>query len=218
MKAMVETIQFNVGGKHFEVSRALIDGHPDTMLAKMISETWENENNNGKPLFIDRDGVIFRHVLNYLRYGSIDLPPTIPKTMFQRELDYYGITAQESTVKHTSFTDFVNSTKVKLKSEQLTDEMLSLAAECHCKFSRNRNGDMNGEDSVSFHLNEKDPLYQKYGYYKSNKEVHSTTQELVNKYLNEYFGLNVTMSYTQTGHIHLVQYTVSNKKEPNTKK
>ena len=30
--AVVATVKFNVGGKHFEVSRALIDEHSDTML------------------------------------------------------------------------------------------------------------------------------------------------------------------------------------------
>jgi hypothetical protein len=77
---MVDTVKFNVGGRHFEVSRALIDQHPDTMLAKMISETWEKEPDN--PIFIDRDGDMFDHVLNYVRYGSIDLPISIPRTMF----------------------------------------------------------------------------------------------------------------------------------------
>ena len=30
---MVEAVKFNVGGKHFEVSRDLIDANPDSMLA-----------------------------------------------------------------------------------------------------------------------------------------------------------------------------------------
>jgi hypothetical protein len=36
MTRMVDTVKFNVSGKHFEVSRALIDEYPDTKLAKMI--------------------------------------------------------------------------------------------------------------------------------------------------------------------------------------
>ena len=38
---MVGTIKFNVGGRYFEVSRLLVDENPDTMLAKMISDTWD---------------------------------------------------------------------------------------------------------------------------------------------------------------------------------
>ena len=61
------TVKFNVGGKHFEVSRALIDGHPDTMLGKLVSDTWNED--PGKTVFIDRSGYIFAHVLEYLRNG-----------------------------------------------------------------------------------------------------------------------------------------------------
>eukprot|EP00956_Cyclotella_meneghiniana_P038068 scaffold148389_cov56-Cyclotella_meneghiniana.AAC.1 len=83
---MTDTVKFNVGGKHFEVSGALISANSETMLAKMISETWEQEPE--KPIFIDRDGDMFAHVLNYLRYGSIELPISTTQAMFQRELDY----------------------------------------------------------------------------------------------------------------------------------
>ena len=62
------TVKFNVGGKHFEVSRALIDGHAeDTVLVKLVSDTWNED--PSKAVFIDRDGDIFAHILNYLRYG-----------------------------------------------------------------------------------------------------------------------------------------------------
>ena len=60
-------MKFNVGGRHFEVSRALIDSHSDTMLGKLASDTWNEDPE--KPVFIDRDGDIFARVLNYLRYG-----------------------------------------------------------------------------------------------------------------------------------------------------
>ena len=32
------TVQFNVGGKIYEVSRSLLEHHPNTMLARMASE------------------------------------------------------------------------------------------------------------------------------------------------------------------------------------
>ena len=61
------TVKFNVGGKHFEVSRALIDEHADSMLRRLVSDTWNED--PSKAVFIDRDGDIFAHILNYLRYG-----------------------------------------------------------------------------------------------------------------------------------------------------
>jgi hypothetical protein len=37
------TVKFNVGGRHYEVSRSLIETFPETMLAKMVSETWQKD-------------------------------------------------------------------------------------------------------------------------------------------------------------------------------
>ena len=67
MSTTTNTIKFNVGGKHFEVSRDLVEAHSETMLGKLISETWQQDPED--TVFIDRDGDIFAHVLNYLRYG-----------------------------------------------------------------------------------------------------------------------------------------------------
>ena len=64
---MIDTVKFNVGGRHFEVSRALVDEHSDTVLGKLVSDTWSDD--SGNVVFIDRDGDIFAHILNYLRYG-----------------------------------------------------------------------------------------------------------------------------------------------------
>ena len=67
MSDATETVKFNVGGRHFEVSRALIVGHSETVLGKLVSDTWNDD--PGKTVFIDRSGDIFAHVLEYLRYG-----------------------------------------------------------------------------------------------------------------------------------------------------
>jgi hypothetical protein len=93
---MVDTVKFNVGGRHFGVSRTLIDANPDSMLSKLISETWVNDPKT--PIFIDRDGDKFSLVLDYLRYGSIELPIVTPEAMFLRELDYYGIVVESGSV------------------------------------------------------------------------------------------------------------------------
>ena len=86
------TVQFDVGGTLFKTTRSLFRGsrHVErTMLGRLVSETWLLDPT--KPVFIDRSAVLFGHVLDYLRYGSIALPVTISKDMFLRELDYYGV-------------------------------------------------------------------------------------------------------------------------------
>ncbi len=50
-------------------------------------------------IFIDRDGSLFRHVLNYLRDGKITIPVTVAKSAIMRELEYYGVDADVSSVE-----------------------------------------------------------------------------------------------------------------------
>lgn len=109
------TIKFNVGGKHFEVSRDLImkDGDASTdnnehtssattMLSRLVSDTWLE--NPESEVFIDRDGDIFSYILNYLRYGEVVLPHNMPKEGFLRDLDFYGIPIEEGVIrKENSF-------------------------------------------------------------------------------------------------------------------
>ena len=63
----VETVKFNVGGKQYECSRDLIDKNSKSVLGKLVSEVWQRDPEEA--VFIDRDGDLFAHVLNYLRYG-----------------------------------------------------------------------------------------------------------------------------------------------------
>lgn len=49
--------------------------YPDGMLAQMFSPTWFTGENLQREIFIDRDGILFRHVLNYLRDGPSYKPP-----------------------------------------------------------------------------------------------------------------------------------------------
>mmetsp|Transcript_13460 Transcript_13460/g.28554 ORF Transcript_13460/g.28554 Transcript_13460/m.28554 type:complete len:202 (+) Transcript_13460:102-707(+) len=98
---MADTVRFNVGGRHFEVSRALVDEHSNTVLGKLVSDTWNGD--PAKAVFIDRSGDIFAHILEYIRYGSIELPITVPRSMFDRELDYYGITSVKTRISGQNF-------------------------------------------------------------------------------------------------------------------
>ena len=101
MDDQLDTIRFNVGGKEFTTTRNLIEQQPDSMLSTMISDTWKKSNSDDsddKPIFIDRSGDIFHHVLEYLRYGSVVLPTSIPTDMFTRELEYYLLKYDDSTI------------------------------------------------------------------------------------------------------------------------
>ncbi len=76
------TVKLNVGGSVYEISKSLLDQYPDTMLARMVSDTWSSGRNSGQNtcLFIERDGERSRYCLDYMRDGGIvDLPPTVSK-------------------------------------------------------------------------------------------------------------------------------------------
>jgi hypothetical protein len=91
------TVSFDVGGKVFKTARSLILQHEDTMLARLVSDTWHVDST--KPIYIDRTEVTFGFVLDYLRYGRIVLPMTVSKEMFLLDMDFYGIAHEEGTVK-----------------------------------------------------------------------------------------------------------------------
>jgi hypothetical protein len=128
------------------------------MLAKMISENWENDPE--KPIFIDRDGGKFSLVLDYLLYGSIVLPIVTPEAMFLRELDYYGIEVESGSVAEVKkktlaeITDEINERKMNI-------EIFDLAVECYNRFgaavecyTRFKNKSF-GIKTVSFMLDDK---------------------------------------------------------------
>ncbi|KAL7530005.1 hypothetical protein ACHAXR_003267 [Thalassiosira sp. AJA248-18] len=121
------TVQFNVGGKHFEISRAVLSKHPDSVLARLMSDTSLTQ-----PIFIDRNGDVFSIVLDYLRYGNVVLPLTVPKETFLREIDYYGIDYQEGTVARDALEgpQQINSLRAQNESLDLTNKMEYLANHC----------------------------------------------------------------------------------------
>lgn len=166
------------------------------MLEKSISDTWDNE--PGKPLFIDRDGDKFALVLDYLRYGSIDSPPSVPQTMIQRELDYYGVVARNTEncgVRTMTFVELTKPAQKDLRFHQIENEMLTLAAEYQLELIKAHG------DSGTFCKEET-----------SLKFLDGEGEKLLRKYLEEYFGLTVKVENISMGHIWECQFIISIKK------
>ena len=83
---------FNVGGKRYEVSRYLLEKHPDSMLARRFSEQLHKAGPDDAEIFIERNGERFQYVLDYLRDGGrVFLPQTETKGALLADLEYYGI-------------------------------------------------------------------------------------------------------------------------------
>ncbi len=92
-----KTVKFNVGGKKFEASRELVEENEESMLARMVSDTWQEDPT--KPVYIDRDDDIFSSVLGYLRCGSIVVPNAIDRVIFLSDMDFCGIVHSYGSVK-----------------------------------------------------------------------------------------------------------------------
>ncbi|KAI9136171.1 BTB/POZ protein [Paraphysoderma sedebokerense] len=70
-----DVVKLNVGGVRYETTLSTLRQHPDTFLSKMVSP----DNRDRFPTkedgsyFIDRDGDLFRYILDYYRCGSIPI-------------------------------------------------------------------------------------------------------------------------------------------------
>jgi len=94
------TVRFDVGGHHYTVSRSLLELYPDSMLARLVSDEWNESNDDGKPvvIFIDRSGRRFEYVLDYMRDHEVNLPMTESIEAVKKELAYYGLMTASSSM------------------------------------------------------------------------------------------------------------------------
>ena len=71
----MSTVRLCVGGAHFVCARSTLMRHSDSFFAKLLSGVLPTDCDASGAIFIDRDGTHFRYILNYLRDGSVHLPP-----------------------------------------------------------------------------------------------------------------------------------------------
>jgi len=186
-----ETVTFDVGGRLFKVSRNVIEQFSDTMLGKIVSETWQHDSN--ATVFIDRDGDIFAHVLNYLRYGSIMLPISISRAMFDRDMDYYGIITDVNahTIKQESSIHALDVVKNKLEDAELEHDMFIIAVHAYHKY-------MTGHKSCFFNEDSKIGLCRNPFDHSTNPRLNA--KKILKEHLKTYYGIDawsITFSSSQ---------------------
>lgn len=101
------TVKFNIGGHKYEVSRSLLSHHPNTLLARSVSEQCQcqcqchDDPDPESEIFIERDGERFRYCLDYLRDGYAILPFIVSKEAVINDLKYYGVqNVDEDAIGH----------------------------------------------------------------------------------------------------------------------
>jgi BTB/POZ domain len=91
------TVRFNVGGTKYEVATSTVLSHPDTMLARLVSERWNGKNgkrpreeDDQDEIFIDSDGKRFHFVLDFMRHKRVFLPKSVSKAAVLQDLKFFG--------------------------------------------------------------------------------------------------------------------------------
>lgn len=96
--APAEVLELNVGGVHYATTRDSLARDPNSLLAVALRDPEHPRDARGR-LFFDRDGVLFRYVLDYLRDGALALPECFREhKRLAREAQHYRLPGLESAV------------------------------------------------------------------------------------------------------------------------
>ncbi|XP_068610874.1 BTB/POZ domain-containing protein KCTD21-like [Brachionichthys hirsutus] len=90
--ALRDPVSLNVGGELYTTSLATLTRCRDSMLSAMFTGQSPGLRDDRGNVFIDRDGKVFRYILNYLRSSSLDLPEGFTElALLRREADFFQI-------------------------------------------------------------------------------------------------------------------------------
>ncbi|XP_053912265.1 BTB/POZ domain-containing protein KCTD12 [Cuculus canorus] len=89
-----EIVELNVGGQVYVTRRCTVVSVRDSLLWRMFSQQQPSElprDSKGR-FFLDRDGFLFRYILDYLRDLQLVLPEHFPeRSRLQREAEYFQL-------------------------------------------------------------------------------------------------------------------------------
>lgn len=91
----MEIIEFNIGGVFYSTTLTTLKQVPDNLLLKLALNSLNSNNcvnvvKRENRIFIDRDGNLFTHILNYLRNPQSWAPPeNVDKGQLAIEANYY---------------------------------------------------------------------------------------------------------------------------------
>ncbi|XP_034563030.1 BTB/POZ domain-containing protein KCTD21-like [Notolabrus celidotus] len=90
--SLQDPVSLNVGGEIYTTTLGTLTRCQDSMLGAMFNGQIPVLRDNRGNVFIDRDGKVFRYILNYLRSSSLDLPDGFSElALLRREADFFQI-------------------------------------------------------------------------------------------------------------------------------
>ncbi|KAM3958951.1 LOW QUALITY PROTEIN: BTB/POZ domain-containing protein Ktl [Aphomia sociella] len=96
-----EVLELNVGGVHYATTRDTLLREPDSLPAAALRDPDHPRDARGR-IFFDRDGVLFRYVLDYLRDGGLVLPECFREhKRLAREAKHYRLVGLENAVRES---------------------------------------------------------------------------------------------------------------------
>ncbi len=85
-------VTLNVGGYLYTTSLTTLTKYPDSMLGAMFSGRMPSAQDHHGHYLIDRDGVLFRYILNFLRTSALTLPDEFKEIdLLVKEAEFYQI-------------------------------------------------------------------------------------------------------------------------------
>lgn len=120
-------LHLNVGGKHFSTRLDTVRRH-EGMLDSMFSGRFKVDRDGRGRYFIDRDGTYFRHILNFLRDGTVPSPSVAPVEELYREALFYRLDDLAAELSRRYFGTVARASLEEMTREVLGDEFEALKA------------------------------------------------------------------------------------------
>lgn len=107
-RSMIGPIEINVGGTIYCTSVSTLTKYPNSYFASRFSGRFRTdlETDSKGRIFIDRDGGMFRHILNFLRTGRIFLPESMDQIhlyhALMEEAEFFILVDLSEIIKETT--------------------------------------------------------------------------------------------------------------------
>ncbi|KAJ7987828.1 hypothetical protein DPEC_G00330570 [Dallia pectoralis] len=90
--SLSDPVSLNIGGEIYTTTLDTLTRYRDSMLGAMFTGKISTLRDKCGNVFIDRDGKVFRYILNFLRSSSLDLPEGFSEMkLLRKEADFFQI-------------------------------------------------------------------------------------------------------------------------------
>ena len=112
-------IELNIGGVYYTTTTKTLCHENNSLFSQMFEAKSQIKDSKDR-IFIDRDGLLFRYVLDYLRNRQLILPENFSeKKRLKCEAEYYRLTNMVKLINESDITNGHAMNAVNLKSERL---------------------------------------------------------------------------------------------------